>query len=60
MHNVIDSGEYGDIHVVSGEYLWGLVNKQMSFFEVLDKVLLQDVKVDIGCPGVSVEDGKEN
>ena len=45
MHHVIDPGEYGHIHVVTGEDLRWLIDVEMSFFIVIFDVFLHDLKI---------------
>lgn len=50
MHHIIDSGDDGNLEVVSGENLRWLIDESVSFFIIFNDMFLHKIKVDIWSP----------
>ena len=60
MSYIIYSGSEGDLIIISGEDLWGLINKCESIFVVFFDVFLDKVIIELGSPGIGINDSEED
>jgi hypothetical protein len=59
VHVVVDSRDHGNLKMISCEYLWRLINVNVSLFPVFIDVVLHLVEVNIWRPTVNINDSQE-